>query len=67
MISGIVLTSAVEWKIQPHRQAYFLSLYEIAQRVDTATDEELLKFEERPALVRESLRVLRDCRLNVFR
>jgi hypothetical protein len=67
IISGIILTSAVEWKIQPHRQAYFRSLYEIAQRVDTATDEELLKFEERPALVRESLRVLRDCRLNVFR
>lgn len=67
ILSGIILTSAVEWKIQPHRQAYFRSLYEIAQRADTASEEELSKFEERPELVRESLRVLRDCRLNVFR
>jgi len=67
ILSGIILTSAVEWKIQPHRRAYFRNLYDIAQRVDTAMDEELSKFEERPELVRESLRVLRNCRLNVYR
>ena len=42
-------------------------LHEIALRVDTATDEELSKFEERPALVRGSLKILRDCNLNVYR
>jgi len=34
--------------------------------VDSASDEELAKFEERPALVRESLRVLKECHLNVY-
>lgn len=67
IFSGILVTSIVEWRIQPHRQAYFKKLHEIALRVDTATDEELSKFEERPALVRGSLKILRDCNLNVYR
>ena len=36
-------------------------------RVDTATPEELSKFEERPQLVRDSLRLLREYRLNAYR
>jgi hypothetical protein len=67
IISGVMLTSAVEWKIQPHRQTYFQNLYEIALRVDTATGDELSKFEERPELVRQSLKVLRDCNLSIYR
>jgi hypothetical protein len=64
---GIFLTAIVEWRIQPHRKAYSIQLTEIAKRVDTATPEELSKFEERPYLVRESLRLLRDNELNVYR
>ena len=67
ILSGVMVTSIVEWKIQPQRQAYFQNLYDIALRVDTATDEELSKFEESPALVRQALKVLRDCNLNVYR
>jgi len=67
ILSGVIVTSIVEWKIQPHRRAYFQNLQEIALRVDTATDEELSKFEERPAVVRQALKVLRDCNLNVYR
>ena len=61
-----ILTAMTEWRIQPHRKAYFENLREIALRVEAASDEELAKFEERPTLVRESLRVLKDCNLNVY-
>lgn len=66
IFSGILLTSVVEWRIGPHRNAYFQNLKEIALRVDHATDDELSKFEERPELVRQSLQILKDCNLNVF-
>jgi hypothetical protein len=49
---GILFTSIVEWKIQPHRKAYFKNIREIALRVDYASNGELSKFEERPELVR---------------
>jgi hypothetical protein len=45
----------------------FEQLHAIAMRVDTATPEELSKFEEHPKLVRDSLRLLREYRLNVYR
>jgi hypothetical protein len=64
---GILFTSIVEWKIQPHRKAYFKNVREIALRVDTASNDELSKFEERPELVRQSLKVLREYHLNVYR
>jgi hypothetical protein len=64
---GILLTSIVEWRIQPYRKAYFKNVREIALRVDTATDDELSKFEERPELVRQALNILRTCNLNVYR
>jgi len=64
---GILFTSIVEWKIQPHRKAYFKNIREIALRVDTASNDELSKFEERPELVRQSLKVLREYHLNVYR
>lgn len=67
IFSGMILTSIVEWRIQPHRRAYFRNVHEIALRVDKASDEELSKFEERPELVRQSLKVLRDCNLNIYR
>jgi signal transduction histidine kinase len=64
---GLLLTAVVEWRIQPFRKIYFKQLHAIALRVDTATPEELSKFEERPKLVRDSLRLLREYRLNVYR
>jgi len=67
IFAGILLTAMVEWRIQPHRKVYFKNLHDIALRVDTATDKELSKFENSPALVRESLMVLREHRLNVYR
>lgn len=67
IFSGLLLTAAVEWRIQPYRKIYFEQIHAIAMSVDTATDEELSKFEERPELVRASLRLLREFRLNAYR
>lgn len=67
IFSGMFLTTVVEWRIQPYRKAYFQNIKDIALRVDTATVEELFKFEEQPELVRQSLKILRDCHLNVYR
>jgi hypothetical protein len=67
IFSGLLLTAIVEWHIQPHRNAYFEKLQDIAIRVDTATPEELAKFESDPDLVRDSLQLLRKCRLNAYR
>jgi hypothetical protein len=64
---GVLLTAIVEWHIQPYRKAYSANLHDIAVRVDTATPEELAKFEERPDLVRDSLRLLRKYKLNAYR
>jgi len=61
------LTSAVVWQVQPSRKAYLEKLRDIAMRVDTATDDELSWFGERPAQVRASLQLLRQHKLNVYR
>ncbi|PKN51111.1 MAG: hypothetical protein CVU55_13330 [Deltaproteobacteria bacterium HGW-Deltaproteobacteria-13] len=66
IFSGIFLTAIVEWRIQPYRKAYYQNIKDIALRVDTATVEELSKFQEKPTLVRQSLMILRDCHLNVY-
>ncbi|MCX5848705.1 MAG: hypothetical protein NTW65_04585 [Deltaproteobacteria bacterium] len=66
IFAGLLLTTVVEWRIQPDRKIYFEQINAIAMRVDTATPEELAKFEERPELVRDSLRLLREHRLNAY-
>ena len=67
VFSGLLLTSMVVWRIQPQRKAYFEQLPNIALRVDTATPEELSKFFESPERVRDSLRLLREYKLNAYR
>jgi len=67
ILSGVFLTSAVVWQVQPSRKAYLEKLRDIAMRVDTATDDELSWFGERPAQVRASLQLLRQHKLNVYR
>lgn len=66
IFAGLLLTAVVERRIQPYRKIYFEQIHAIAMRVDTATPEELSKFEERPNLVRDSLRLLREHRLNAY-
>jgi hypothetical protein len=67
IFAGLLLTAVVEWRIQPYRKIYFEQIHAVAMRVDTATPEELSKFEERPNHVRDSLRLLREHRLNAYR
>ncbi len=67
IFAGMSWTSVVEWRTMPYRKQNFKRLSEIAMHVDTASDEELAAFEERPALVRDSLRLLRKHHLNVYR
>jgi len=67
IFTGILLTSLVEWRIQPYRKANFQELHQIALQIDKATDKKLSRFEERPTLVRQSLMILKDCQLNIYR
>jgi hypothetical protein len=67
VFAGLLLTSIVVWSQQPIQKAYFEQLRNIAMRVDTATPEELSKFAERPELIRDSLQLLREYKLNVYR
>ena len=82
IFAGLLLTSIAVWRIQPERKAYFERLHDIAMRVDTATPEELWKFtgivDDKsmpdnlndtgvPESIRESLRLLRKYKLNVYR
>jgi hypothetical protein len=67
IFAGMCWTSVSEWRTQPYRKETFQRLPEIALRVDTASNEELADFEERPSLVRDSLRVLKRYQLNVYR
>jgi hypothetical protein len=67
IFAGLLLTSIVVWVNQPRQKAYFEQLHDIAMRVDTAMPEELSKFAERPELIRDSLRLLREYKLNVYR
>ncbi|MFA5321498.1 MAG: hypothetical protein WC373_02400 [Smithella sp.] len=66
IFSGLIMTSIIEWRIQPERKAYMERLNDIAMRVDTATEEELLKIGDEPKQVRDSLRILRKHRLNIY-
>jgi hypothetical protein len=65
--SGLLLTSIVVWRFQPERKSFLAQLNDIALRVDTATPEELSKFLESPERVRDSLRLLREYKLNAYR
>lgn len=65
--AGLLLTSIAVWNNRPGQKAFFAQLHDIAMRVDTATPEELSKFAERPEVVRESLLLLREHKLNVYR
>lgn len=67
IFTGLLLTSIIVWRIQPQRKDYLAQLPGIAMRVDTATPEELSKFGERPEQVRDSLRLLREHKLNAYR
>jgi hypothetical protein len=68
IFSGLFLTSIVVWHFQPQRKAFLAKRNEIAMRVDTATPEELYKyFLESPELVRDSLLILREYKLNAYR
>ena len=67
IFTGLILTSIIEWRIQPARKAYLAQLPSIAMRVDTATSEELAMIGVWPEQVRESLQILREHKLNVYR
>ncbi|HON58607.1 MAG TPA: hypothetical protein PLT45_03630 [Smithella sp.] len=67
MLTGLLMTSLIVWHVQPARQDYFMKLYDIVMRVDTATDEELLNIGVWPEQVRSSLKLLREHNLNVYR
>jgi len=68
VFSGLLLTSMVVWHLQPQRKAFFAKRNEIAMRVDTAEPAELYKyFLESPELVRDSLLILREYKLNAYR
>jgi hypothetical protein len=67
IFASMCWTSSVEWQTQPYRMEIFERLPAIADHIDTAHDEELAAFEERPSLVRDALRVLREHQLNVYR
>ena len=66
ILSGLLLTSFVVWNLQPDQKAKFDQLYDVAMRIDTATNDELLKFEAPPEQVRASLRLLRQYKLNIY-
>lgn len=65
--AGLLWTTVVEWRVQPYRKLRFERLQAIALELDTAFDDELAGFEERPSVARDSLLVLRKYRLNVYR
>jgi hypothetical protein len=81
IFTGLILTSIVVCHLQPQRKAYFEQLRHIAAQVDTADIYELWKFTtigdpygafgptsgEIPEAVRDSLRLLRENKLNVYR
>jgi hypothetical protein len=67
ILTGLLITSMMVWRVQPARKAYFMKLYDIAMRVDTATDDELFHIGIWPEQVRASLKLLREHNLNVYR
>lgn len=67
ILSGLLMGSAVTWHVQPGRRAYFKQLNDIAMRVETATDEELMNIGVWPDQVRGALRLLREHDLSIYR
>ena len=67
IIAGLIMTSVFEWNLQPRRKAYLDQLTGIALRVDTASPEDLSRISDLPDRVRDSLLILREHRLNVYR
>lgn len=66
ILAGLLLTSIMVWRIQNDRRAYFVQLNDIAMRVDTATDEELINISVWPEQVRGALKLLREYNLNIY-
>lgn len=64
---GLLLTSIAVWNNQPRQKVFFEQLRDIAMRLDTATPDEFANFAERPEMVRGSLLLLREHKLNVYR
>lgn len=67
IFAGLLLTSIAVWNNQPRQKVFFEQLRDIALRLDTATPDELANFAERPDMVRGSLLLLREHKLNVYR
>lgn len=66
IFSGLLLTSIDTWRMQPQLKAKYEQLYDIAMRVDTASDDELWKFGADPKHVRNALLLLRQHKLNIY-
>ncbi|SDI80702.1 hypothetical protein [Paenibacillus typhae] len=64
---GQVLTNIEEVRISPYRQAYFLDLQRIAHNVDSATSEELAKFQYPEPLVRDGINTMKKYDLSIFK
>jgi hypothetical protein len=67
IFAGIAWTAPLEWKMLPERRVFFENRIRDALTLETATDQDLIKFEERPDLVRNALSVLKRYRLNAYR
>jgi hypothetical protein len=66
VFAGLLLTSIVVWSVQPDRKAYFEQLHRTAMQIDTATPEELERFDFNKQIC-DSLRLLRQYKLNIYR
>lgn len=64
---GLLLTSIAVWNNQPRQRVFLEQLRDIALRLDTAAPDEFSQFGERPYLVHDTLRLLREYKLNVYR
>lgn len=58
-----VATHLVQWKIAPHRQAYYGEVARVASTFDHASDEELARHQ----ITRQALQILRRHRLSFYR
>lgn len=62
-----LLTHQVQWKIAPHRQAYYREVVRVAGEIERATDEDLARFQIPPELTRKALVILQRHRLAYYR
>jgi len=62
-----LLTHQVQWKIAPHRQAYYREVVRVAGEIERATDEDLARFQIPPELTRKALAILQRHRLAYYR